>query len=132
MGYSAAFIGLGSMGQPMATNLLKNNVNLFIYNRTKDKMSSLLKIGAISLDYATELDNVNGDNLDINSVPMDCIFPDIEHVTIEQNQIISVMHGNSFPSEGLDNCDIMLFSNAGECFGIGSRQSNLIQPRRIL
>ena len=35
------FIGLGTMGLPMAHHLLKNGYELIIYNRTKEKMSSL-------------------------------------------------------------------------------------------
>ena len=35
------FIGLGTMGLPMAHHLLKNGYELIIYNRTKEKMSFL-------------------------------------------------------------------------------------------
>ena len=31
------FIGLGTMGLPMADHLLKNGYELIIYNRTKEK-----------------------------------------------------------------------------------------------
>ncbi|WML44313.1 NAD(P)-dependent oxidoreductase [Neobacillus sp. PS3-40] len=41
------FIGLGTMGLPMATNLLKNGYELIIYNRTKEKMNVLEEAGAI-------------------------------------------------------------------------------------
>ncbi len=41
------FIGLGTMGLPMANNLLKSGHELIIYNRTKEKMSVLEKKGAI-------------------------------------------------------------------------------------
>lgn len=50
MGYSAAFIGLGAMGQPIAANLLKNHVKLYVYNRTKEKMQPLLDQGALPLE----------------------------------------------------------------------------------
>lgn len=42
----ACFIGLGQMGNPMASNLLKNGVKLFVYNRTKEKAKNLLQAGA--------------------------------------------------------------------------------------
>ena len=40
------FIGTGIMGSRMAHNLLKNNYNLAVHNRTKEKADSLLKEGA--------------------------------------------------------------------------------------
>ncbi|MCQ6279346.1 NAD(P)-dependent oxidoreductase [Bacillus sp. EB600] len=40
------FIGMGTMGLPMAHNLLKNGYDLIIYNRTKEKMSFLEEEGA--------------------------------------------------------------------------------------
>jgi 3-hydroxyisobutyrate dehydrogenase-like beta-hydroxyacid dehydrogenase len=41
-----AFIGLGSMGLPMATNLLKAGHDLVVYNRTRERGESLAKQGA--------------------------------------------------------------------------------------
>ncbi|MFB9989723.1 NAD(P)-dependent oxidoreductase [Bacillus benzoevorans] len=41
------FIGLGTMGLPMAHNLLKSGYELIIYNRTKEKMSILEEKGAM-------------------------------------------------------------------------------------
>jgi 3-hydroxyisobutyrate dehydrogenase-like beta-hydroxyacid dehydrogenase len=40
------FIGLGSMGQPMATNLIKAGHDLIVYNRTRERADSLAKQGA--------------------------------------------------------------------------------------
>ncbi len=40
------FIGLGIMGHSMAMNLVKNNYELTVYNRTKSKAESLIKAGA--------------------------------------------------------------------------------------
>ncbi len=40
------FIGLGTMGLPMAHNLLENGYELIIYNRTKEKINFLGKKGA--------------------------------------------------------------------------------------
>jgi 3-hydroxyisobutyrate dehydrogenase-like beta-hydroxyacid dehydrogenase len=40
------FIGLGSMGLPMATNLLKAGHQLVAYNRTRERAESLAKQGA--------------------------------------------------------------------------------------
>jgi 3-hydroxyisobutyrate dehydrogenase-like beta-hydroxyacid dehydrogenase len=41
------FIGLGTMGLPMARNLLRSGYELIIYNRTKEKMSILEEKGAM-------------------------------------------------------------------------------------
>lgn len=41
------FIGLGLMGAPMATRLLKAEYTLHIYNRTKEKAESLINNGAL-------------------------------------------------------------------------------------
>ncbi len=40
------FIGLGIMGNRMAMNLVKNNYDLTVYNRTKSKADALIKAGA--------------------------------------------------------------------------------------
>lgn len=44
---NVTFIGLGIMGNAMAGNLLKNGVELSVYNRTKEKAENLLRKGAI-------------------------------------------------------------------------------------
>lgn len=54
MGLSCSFLGIGSMGGPMAANLLKNGVKLFVYNRTNDKTQKLVEQGAIRLDSPQE------------------------------------------------------------------------------
>jgi len=41
-----AFIGLGTMGLPMAANLLRKGYPVTVYNRTPDKAAELLKLGA--------------------------------------------------------------------------------------
>ncbi len=43
---SIAFIGLGIMGRPMATNLLKAGYRLTVFNRTREKMRPLGELGA--------------------------------------------------------------------------------------
>src|SRR5947209_17775340 len=44
---TVGFIGLGSMGLPMATNLSKAGFGLRVYNRTAEKARPLLERGAI-------------------------------------------------------------------------------------
>ena len=40
------FLGLGTMGMPMATNLAKAGYSLIVWNRTASKMAPLLRLGA--------------------------------------------------------------------------------------
>ncbi len=54
MKHKASFIGLGSMGFPMAFNLLKQGVELGVYNRSKDKAAPLLEAGAKLLDHPSD------------------------------------------------------------------------------
>lgn len=44
---NVTFIGMGVMGSAMAANLLNNGVDLTIWNRTKDKVESLINQGAL-------------------------------------------------------------------------------------
>lgn len=41
------WIGLGHMGSPMATNLLKEGNKVIVYNRSEEKTTALLELGAI-------------------------------------------------------------------------------------
>lgn len=43
---SIGFIGLGIMGAPMATNLLKKGYSVTIYNRTNTKTEEFHRLGA--------------------------------------------------------------------------------------
>jgi 3-hydroxyisobutyrate dehydrogenase-like beta-hydroxyacid dehydrogenase len=49
------FIGLGTMGHPMAHNLLKNGYELIIFNRTKEKMSDLEGEGVVIANSPKEV-----------------------------------------------------------------------------
>lgn len=49
------FIGLGHMGLPMAQNILKKGYPLWVYNRTKQKASSLLEAGGMWAASPAEL-----------------------------------------------------------------------------
>jgi 3-hydroxyisobutyrate dehydrogenase-like beta-hydroxyacid dehydrogenase len=52
---TVGFIGLGTMGLPMAENLLKKGYSLTIYNRTAEKMHSLARLGADVVDSPAEV-----------------------------------------------------------------------------
>ncbi|MDN3016211.1 NAD(P)-dependent oxidoreductase [Paenibacillus sp. BSR1-1] len=49
------FIGLGTMGLPMANHLLKNGFELTVYNRTKEKMNFLTEQGAMVANSPKEV-----------------------------------------------------------------------------
>ncbi len=49
------FVGLGSMGGPMAENVLKGGFELLVYNRTKEKAMPLTRAGAHLMGSVKEL-----------------------------------------------------------------------------
>ena len=55
MGETLGFIGLGNMGVPMATNLLKAGYNLRVYNRTSSKAAPLISLGAVQVSSPREV-----------------------------------------------------------------------------
>jgi 3-hydroxyisobutyrate dehydrogenase-like beta-hydroxyacid dehydrogenase len=55
------FIGLGNMGLPIATNLLKGGYRLLVYNRTREKAIPLIELGATLVDQARDV----GDDADV-------------------------------------------------------------------
>ncbi len=50
MSETLGFIGLGNMGRPIATNLLKAGFGLRVYNRTPSKAASLGDMGAVIVE----------------------------------------------------------------------------------
>ena len=48
------FIGLGIMGSRMTANLLKNNVEVTVFNRSKEPVNALLQKGAKTAASANE------------------------------------------------------------------------------
>ncbi|MDH7459898.1 NAD(P)-dependent oxidoreductase [Chitinophagaceae bacterium 26-R-25] len=52
------WVGLGKMGIPMVTNLIRKGLSVCVYNRTKEKERNLLKLGATA---ATSLQQLSQD-----------------------------------------------------------------------
>jgi 3-hydroxyisobutyrate dehydrogenase-like beta-hydroxyacid dehydrogenase len=52
---TVGFIGLGTMGLPMAENLLKKGFRLTVYNRTPEKTIDLVRLGAEAVDSPAEV-----------------------------------------------------------------------------
>jgi len=60
MADTLGFIGLGNMGEPIATNLLAAGYALRIYNRTASKTTALVAKGAVAVDSATDVATAGG------------------------------------------------------------------------
>jgi len=78
------FIGLGIMGKPMATNLMKAGYSLVVYTRTREKAQRLLETGAKEghspKDVAANSDVV---------LTIVTDTPDVERVILGENGVIS-------------------------------------------
>ena len=72
---NVGFIGLGSMGLPMAENILKAGFSLIVYNRTRQKASPLLERGAKWADTPGELAGMS--DIVVSMVANDAALNDI-------------------------------------------------------
>ncbi len=52
------WVGLGTMGTPMARNLLKKGFSVYVYNRTREKEKALIELGAFSASNLEHLSQV--------------------------------------------------------------------------
>ncbi len=57
--FRIGWAGLGTMGTPMARNLLKKGFSVCVYNRTREKEKELIKLGASSADSLQHLSQVS-------------------------------------------------------------------------
>lgn len=87
------WIGLGKMGAPMSLQLLKAGHTLSVYNRTKEKESTLLKQGASSASSPKEL-----------SLQTDIVFTMVS----DDKAIRNIFTGNDGILEGLDDQKIII------------------------
>ncbi|HWY73801.1 MAG TPA: NAD(P)-binding domain-containing protein, partial [Burkholderiaceae bacterium] len=69
MDRSIGFIGLGTMGLPMARNLVRRGFELRVYNRTQEKTRELAQLGAKAVDVPADV--VQADGLVITMVSDD-------------------------------------------------------------
>ncbi len=78
-----AFIGMGTMGAPMAINILKKGHALTVYNRTKGKEAVVVKAGAERADSPKEAAAKA-------EVIIVCVSdtPDVEEVILGENGVI--------------------------------------------
>jgi len=84
------FIGLGAMGKPMATNLVKKGYNLKVFDLRPEPMEELVKLGAKSLDSPRNV--AESSELIITMLPAS---PDVEEVVLGKNGIIEGIRKSS-------------------------------------
>ncbi|MGH8069272.1 MAG: NAD(P)-dependent oxidoreductase [Candidatus Entotheonellia bacterium] len=83
MAISVGFIGVGNMGNPMATNVLKAGFPMTVYDRNPQAMENLLQAGARRATSASEV--VEGSELVLTSLPAS---PDVEAVYLEPGGLV--------------------------------------------
>ncbi len=84
MSEAIGFIGLGSMGLPMATNLIESGYKLRVYNRSAQKAQPLTEKGAEVVDNPAEV--VEPGNIAITMLANDQA---LEAVTLGNNGIVN-------------------------------------------
>jgi 2-hydroxymethylglutarate dehydrogenase len=83
MAISVGFIGVGNMGNPMASNVLRAGFPMTVYDRNPQAMENLLQAGARRATSASEV--VEGSELVLTSLPAS---PDVEAVYLEPGGLV--------------------------------------------
>jgi 3-hydroxyisobutyrate dehydrogenase len=83
MATSVGFIGVGNMGNPMASNVLKAGFPMIVYDRNPQAMENLLQAGAQRAASAREV--VEGAEIVLTSLPAS---PDVEAVYLEPGGLV--------------------------------------------
>jgi 3-hydroxyisobutyrate dehydrogenase len=83
MATSVGFIGVGNMGNPMASNVLKAGFPMIVYDRNAQAMENLLQAGAQRAASAREV--VGGSEIVFTSLPAS---PDVEAVYLEPGGLV--------------------------------------------
>jgi 3-hydroxyisobutyrate dehydrogenase len=83
MATSVGFIGVGNMGNPMASNVLKAGFPMIVYDRNPQAMESLLQAGAQRAASAREV--VEGSEIVLTSLPASL---DVEAVYLEPGGLV--------------------------------------------
>jgi 3-hydroxyisobutyrate dehydrogenase len=83
MAVSVGFIGVGNMGNPMASNVLKAGFPLVVYDKNPQAMANLIQAGAQRAASAREV--VEGAEITLTSLPAS---PDVEAVYLEPGGLV--------------------------------------------
>jgi 3-hydroxyisobutyrate dehydrogenase len=84
MATSVGFIGVGNMGNPMASNVLKAGFPMIVYDRNPQAMENLLQAGARRAASAREV--VEASEIVLTSLPAS---PDVETVYLEPEGLVA-------------------------------------------
>jgi len=77
------FIGIGLMGLPMATNILKKGFDVTVYNRTPTKAQALIEKGATLATSPQEL----AEKVDV-ILTMVTAADDVKHILFDENGVV--------------------------------------------
>jgi len=83
MGKKVGFIGLGAMGKPMATNLVKKQFPLIVFDIRREPVEELVRLGAKSAKSSKEL--ASSSDVIITMVPSS---PDVEAVILGKDGVV--------------------------------------------
>ena len=78
------FIGLGLIGKPMCANVVKNNHDVIVWNRTSSRMDDLIELGASAGSSPAEVASNS-------EIIITCVSdsPDVENVILGENGVIA-------------------------------------------
>lgn len=90
MATSVGFIGLGNMGNPMATNILKNGFSLTVYDKVPKTMENLVAAGAKGASSAKEV-------VEASEVVLTCLpgSPEVEDLYLGAGGILEIAKAGS-------------------------------------
>jgi 3-hydroxyisobutyrate dehydrogenase len=83
MATSVGFIGVGNMGNPMASNVLKAGFPMIVYDRNPQAMENLIQAGAQRAVSASQV--VEASEIVLTSLPAS---PDVEAVYLERGGLV--------------------------------------------
>ncbi len=86
-------------------------------------------IGSITLQKASQLTEINPDTLAQHLVSVLDILPELESITLMDEQLNRIRNGNYVTNEGIDNNAVLIFDSLKECRGIAYRKDNFIYPK---
>lgn len=86
-------------------------------------------IGKVSVQSATQLDEINDSNLEEHLTFAPGILPEMESLALNDEEIKRIRNGNSIPNTGIDNNEILLFEAGLSCIGLAYRKDNSLNPK---
>jgi len=136
--FKVGFIGLGIMGKPMATNILKAGIPLSVYNRTKEKMKELEKDGAYPCKSYKEIAarsdviiTMLPDSSEVKEVILgkDCLYTHLKSGTLiidmsSISPLVSQKIANKLKDKGVDFLDAPV--SGGEAGAINGKLAIMV------